>query len=79
MAATVLIVDDHAGFRSFARALLEAEGFDVVGEAQDGATAIAEGARLGPQLVLLDVALPDMDGFAVCDALTTGREGRRWC
>ena len=75
MAATVLIVDDHAGFRSFARALLEAEGFEVVGEAHDGASAIAEAARLGPELVLLDVALPDMDGFAVCDALTGGGGG----
>jgi DNA-binding NarL/FixJ family response regulator len=69
VAATVLIVDDHAGFRSFARALLEAEGFDVVGEAADGATALALARALAPELVLLDVALPDMDGFAVCDAL----------
>ena len=69
MAATVLIVDDHAGFRSFARALLEAEGFDVVGEAADGASALAAARALAPELVLLDVALPDMDGFAVCDAL----------
>ena len=69
MAATVLIVDDHAGFRSFARALLEAEGFDVVGEATDGASALAAARALAPELVLLDVALPDMDGFAVCDAL----------
>ena len=69
MAATVLIVDDHAGFRSFARALLEAEGFDVVGEATDGASALALTRTLAPELVLLDVALPDMDGFAVCEAL----------
>jgi DNA-binding NarL/FixJ family response regulator len=69
VAATVLIVDDHAGFRSFARALLEAEGYDVVGEATDGASALAAARALAPELVLLDVALPDMDGFAVCDAL----------
>ncbi|HXV95956.1 MAG TPA: response regulator transcription factor [Gaiellaceae bacterium] len=69
MAATVLIVDDHAGFRSFARALLESEGFDVVGEAADGASALALARSLTPELVLLDVALPDMDGFAVCEAL----------
>ena len=69
VAATVLIVDDHAGFRSFARALLEAEGFDVVGEATDGASALAAARALAPEIVLLDVALPDMDGFAVCDAL----------
>src|SRR5215204_2874364 len=67
--ATVLIVDDHAGFRTFARALLEAEGFDVVGEAPDGASALALARSLAPALVLLDVALPDMDGFAVCEAL----------
>jgi two-component system nitrate/nitrite response regulator NarL len=67
VAATVLIVDDHAGFRSFARALLESEGFDVVGEAANGASALAR--SLTPELVLLDVALPDMDGFAVCEAL----------
>jgi DNA-binding NarL/FixJ family response regulator len=69
VAATVLIVDDHAGFRSFARALLEAEGYDVVGEAMDGTSALAAARALAPELVLLDVALPDMDGFAVCDAL----------
>jgi DNA-binding NarL/FixJ family response regulator len=52
-----LIVDDHEGFRRRARALLEAEGFDVVGEAADGETALAEAARLRPRLVLLDVEL----------------------
>ena len=70
VAVTVLIVDDHAGFRSFARALLEADGFDIVGEATDGASALEQARSLAPQLVLLDIALPDMDGFAVCDALT---------
>ena len=75
VAATVLIVDDHAGFRSFARALLEAEGFAVVGEATDGASALALTRTLDPELVLLDVALPDMDGFAVCEALL--EDGRR--
>ena len=75
VAATVLIVDDHAGFRSFARALLEAEGFDVVGEAADGASALATARALAPELVLLDVALPDMDGFAVCDALLQDEAG----
>jgi len=69
VAATVLIVDDHASFRSFARALLEAEGFAVVGEATDGASALALTRMLEPELVLLDVALPDMDGFVVCEAL----------
>jgi len=49
--------------------LLEAEGFDVVGEAMDGASAVALARTLASELVLLDVGLPDMDGFAVCDAL----------
>jgi DNA-binding NarL/FixJ family response regulator len=62
----VLIVDDHPSFRATARVLLESEGFTVVGEAQDGATAVAEACRLRPELVLLDVGLPDCDGFDVC-------------
>lgn len=79
MAATVLIVDDHAGFRSFcAHALLEAQGFDVVGEAMDGASAVALARTLASELVLLDVGLPDMDGFAVCDALLEDEPARRW-
>src|SRR3954471_191751 len=66
---TVLIVDDHAGFRRFARRLLEADGFVVVGEASDGASAVAAARTLRAQLVLLDVLLPDMDGFEVAEAL----------
>ena len=73
--ATILIVDDHAGFRSFARALLEAEGLRVVGEAADGASALTLVRALEPDLVLLDVALPDMDGFAVCEALLADDPG----
>jgi DNA-binding NarL/FixJ family response regulator len=65
----VLIVDDHVGFRARARQLLESEGYDVVGEAQDGTTALAEAARLGPDIVLLDVQLPDLDGFEVAHLL----------
>jgi DNA-binding NarL/FixJ family response regulator len=60
-----LIVDDHDGFRRDARALLEANGFDVVGEAADGASALAAAQRLRPLLVLLDLQLPDIDGFEV--------------
>ena len=74
MAQTVLIVDDHAGFRRFARRLLEAGGFTVVGEAQDGASALAAAAVLRPELVLLDVVLPDTDGFAVAEQLDDGVE-----
>jgi DNA-binding NarL/FixJ family response regulator len=66
---TVLIVDDHAGFRAAARALLEAGGFDVIGEAADGAAAIAAVERLRPAIVLLDVQLPDLDGFVVAERL----------
>ena len=69
MATTALIVDDHQAFRSFARLLLESEGFDVVGEADDGASAVAAGAELGPQVVLLDVQLPDALGFDVARQL----------
>ena len=66
---TVLIVDDHAGFRSAARALLEADGFEVVGEAADGDSALRAARELLPQIVLLDVQLPDFDGFAVAERL----------
>src|SRR5215472_10259129 len=66
---TVVIVDDHAGFRSSARALLEAEGFDVVGEAGDGASALAAVALLRPRIVLLDIQLPDIDGFEIAERL----------
>jgi len=65
----VLIVDDHAAFRRSARRLLEADGFDVIGEAADGAEAIAKTRQLRPTLVLLDVLLPDLDGFAVAELL----------
>ena len=69
MATTVLIVDDHPGFRASARMLLEAEGFDVVGEAGDGRSGLDAAADLQPDVVLLDIQLPDMDGFAVAAGL----------
>jgi DNA-binding NarL/FixJ family response regulator len=69
MRATVLIVDDHAAFRSAARALLSAAGFEVVGEAVDGASALEAARALLPSIVLLDVHLPDVDGFAVAEEL----------
>jgi len=71
----VLIVDDHPSFRTNARAVLEAEGFDVVGEAEDGLSGLDAAARLEPQLVLLDVHLPDIDGFEVAARLTNGGGG----
>ena len=75
MGRTVLVVDDHAGFRSVARAVLESDGFDVVGEAADGAEALASAERLRPQLVLLDVQLPDIDGFVVAERLAAAGAG----
>jgi DNA-binding NarL/FixJ family response regulator len=67
---TILIVDDHPSFRGMARALLESEGFDVVGEAEDGAAAIQAARELHPDVILLDVQLPDIDGFEVAAQLT---------
>ncbi len=73
VACTVLIVDDHAGFRAFARGLLQREGFDVVGEAADGGSALVAAAALLPQVVLVDVQLPDFDGFEVARRLAEWR------
>ncbi len=70
MATTVLIVDDHPTFRRFARRLLEESGFEVVAEAGDARTAVIEVERLGPDVVLLDVLLPDSSGLAVAEQLS---------
>ena len=72
MPGTVLIVDDHQQFREAARALLEASGFTVVGEAADGASALAAVDALSPAVVLLDIKLPDTDGFEVAARLAAG-------
>ena len=69
MDRSVLIVDDHAAFRAGARALLEADGYRVLGEAESGEAAIEAAQRLCPDVVLLDVQLPGLDGFAVADRL----------
>jgi DNA-binding NarL/FixJ family response regulator len=66
---TMLIVDDHADFGASAAELLDAEGFDVIGVAADAARAIELTLRLRPQIVLLDIQLPDRDGFAVAARL----------
>ena len=69
MATTVVIVDDHPGFRASARMLLDAEGYQVVGEAENGQSGLAVVAELDPDVVLLDIQLPDMDGFQVATRL----------
>lgn len=69
MRTTVLIVDDHEDFRRSAGALLEAEGFDVVGAAENGAAMFEALDRLAPDVVLLDVQLPDVDGFTLAEQL----------
>jgi DNA-binding NarL/FixJ family response regulator len=71
--ATVVIVDDHAPFRRLARRLLEADGLTVLGEAGDAASALRLTAQLDPDIVLVDVLLPDEDGFAVAAALAGAR------
>jgi DNA-binding NarL/FixJ family response regulator len=77
MRPTVVIVDDHPEFRESASALLEAEGFSVIGEAADGDEAIAAVERLRPEVVLLDIQLPDLDGFTVAERLAAGPEPPR--
>ena len=69
MTQTILIVDDHPSFLAAARLLLEMEGFVVVGVATDGQSGVAETLRLAPDVVLLDVGLPDVDGFEVAARL----------
>jgi len=69
MATTVLIVDDHPSFRDGARLLLESDGYEVVGEATDGASALSCTDELCPDVVLLDINLPDIDGFEVAGRL----------
>jgi DNA-binding NarL/FixJ family response regulator len=75
MPKTLLIVDDHPSFRQSARAILEAEGFEVVGEAATGESALAMAHSLHPDVVLLDVQLPDASGFDVCQAMLLSTNG----
>jgi DNA-binding NarL/FixJ family response regulator len=69
MGRTVLIVDDHPSFRASAKRMLEADGYDVIAEAADGAHAIDAVRALRPDLVLLDIRLPDVDGFQIAQRL----------
>lgn len=70
MSRRILIVDDHSGFRASARRMLEAGGFDVVGEADGGAAALHAAGDLAPDLVLLDVQLPDASGIDLAGRLS---------
>ena len=74
MARTVVIVDDHPSFRSSARLLLESDGYEVVGEAATGEEGVDVALELRPDLVLLDVNLPDIDGFEVATRITADPE-----
>ena len=75
MPQTVLIVDDHAPFRRIVAELLRDSGHCIVGEAATGAAGLEAAATLRPQAVLLDVGLPDMDGFTVAAGLTGFADG----
>jgi DNA-binding NarL/FixJ family response regulator len=67
--SSVLIVDDHDTFRALARVVLEASGYTVAGEAADGESALRTADEVDPDIVLLDIQLPDIDGFAVAERL----------
>jgi CheY-like chemotaxis protein len=74
MRPRIVIVDDDPSFLATVRVLLEAEGFAVVGEALTGLDGVAVATRLDPDIVLVDVNLPDIDGFEVVERLA-GRDG----
>jgi DNA-binding NarL/FixJ family response regulator len=89
MGASILIVDDHPAFRVQARRLLESEGYRVVGEAADSASGLEAARTLRPEVALVDVGLPDVDGFeltlrlmALADpplvVLTSSRDGEEF-
>src|SRR3954466_10223537 len=75
MRPTVLIVDDSPSYRTAARALLDSEGFEVVGESRTGEEALADWERLRPDVVLLDIGLPDIDGAVAAERLTARASG----
>ena len=77
MPTTVLIVDDHAGFRTRAKRALELDGFDVVGEAGDVAEGLTETERLHPDVVLLDIHLPDGSGLDAAPRFSGGDPASR--
>src|SRR6266516_4101424 len=76
MSLAVLIVDDQALVRAGFRMILEAEpDMEVVGEASDGREAVAEARRLAPDVVLMDVRMPEVDGIEATRRLLAGGEG----
>ena len=77
MGRRVLIVDDNSAFRAAARQLLERGGFVVVAEAGDGASGVREAQEHRPDVALVDVQLPDFDGFEVAERLARARPGAR--
>lgn len=72
---SVLVVDDHSAFRASVRRLLESEGYRVIAEADDGLSAVAAANRLTPDIVVLDVQLPDIDGFEVAERIAAAAHG----
>jgi DNA-binding NarL/FixJ family response regulator len=76
-ARRVLVVDDHPSFRRCAHRLLTQEGFEVVGEAEDGVTAVSLASELALDFVVLDIQLPDVDGFEVASRLLEHEPGWR--
>ena len=77
MSVSVLLVDDHEQFRSEGRAMLEAEGYVVAGEAVDAASALREAERIGPDVIFLDLGLPDRSGLDIVAPLRSVAPGAR--
>jgi DNA-binding NarL/FixJ family response regulator len=73
-APTILVIDDHGGFRATARRVLERDGWSVVGEAADGRSGLAAVEALAPDVVLLDIGLPDIDGFQLAEVLAASAD-----
>ena len=68
-AETILVVEDNADVRAYLRMVLEESGQYRVGEAKDGVEGLEKARELEPDLILTDVWMPNMDGFALCDAV----------
>ena len=77
MRATILVVDDHAMFRDGVRRLLKRRGFDVVGEAGDGREAMAAVRERSPDLVIMDISMPDLDGIAATRDIMASSPGTK--